>query len=186
MEAIAALTIAALGIGVTGPLVSTMLRSWKLSCAARDLAMDLQRTRMEAVAKGAYVGIRFDLSSGRDRWRLYLDGGTRGIRSAEIASGVDAPMSDTFDLASRYPGVRFGIARSGAARIPPASGTLLPSSDPIALGGTDIFSCSPTGESSSGTLYLTDGNDMRAVTIYGATGRIRIWSHEGRTGLWHS
>jgi Tfp pilus assembly protein FimT len=183
---LAALTLAALGTGVTAPLVSDMLRSWKLSCAARDLAMELQRTRMDAVAKGAYVGIQFDRSSGRDRWRLYLDGGTRGIHSAEIVSGVDAPMSDSVELASRYPGVRFGIARSGAARIPPASGTLLPSNDPIALGGTDIFSCSPTGESSSGTIYLTDGTDMRAVTIYGATGRIRIWSHEGRTGLWRS
>ena len=185
-EMLAALTIAALGIGVSGPSMSTMFKSWKLTCAARDLATELQRTRMEAVARGASAGIQFETSPGGDRWRLYLDGGSRGIHAAEIATGIDTPASPFFDLASRYPGVRFGIARSGAPRIPPASGSLAPGDDPIALGGTDIFSSSPTGESSSGTLYLTDGGAMRAVMVFGATGRIRIWSYDGRTGQWRS
>ena len=185
-EALAALTIAALGIGAAVPSASGMIRSWKLTCAARDLAMEVQRARMDAVAKGAHVGILFEPAAGPGRWRRYLDGGARGIQSSEIAAGIDRPMGGFFELASRYPGVRFGISRAGAPRIPPGSGMLSPADDPIAFGGTDIVSCSPTGESSSGTLYLTDGESMRAVTLFGATGRIRIWSYDGRSGQWRS
>lgn len=184
-ETIAALTIAALGIGVSVPSVSTMLRTRKLTMAARDLSLELQRTRMEAVAKGSYVGIRFERTGGRDRWRLYRDGGSRGIHDAEIDTGDDPPISPAFDLAARYPGVRLGIARNGAPRIPPSAGLLAPTDDPIAFSGTDIFSASPTGESSTGTLYLTDGADMRGVVVYGPTGRIRIWRYEGTTRQWH-
>lgn len=185
-EALAALTIAALGVGTTVPAIPGMLRSWKLTCAARDLAMDLQHARMDAIARGASVGVLFEPSPAGDRWRRYLDGGDRGIHTAEIAAGVDTPMGGPFDLASKYPGVRFGIARAGAPRIPPAPGRLDPADDPVALGGTDIFSASPTGESSTGTLYLTDGEGMRAVTVFGATGRIRIWCYDGRNGQWRS
>lgn len=185
-EALAALTIAALGIGAAVPSASGMIRSWKLTCAARDLAMELQRARMDALARGAHVGILFEPASGAGRWRRYLDGGARGIQASEIAAGIDRPMGGWLELASRYSGVRFGIARDGAPRIPPAAGMLAPNDDPIAFGSTDIVSCSPTGESSSGTLYLTDGDSMRAVTLYGATGRIRIWSYDGRSGRWRS
>lgn len=183
-EVLAALTIAALGVGVTVPSLSTMLKTRKLTMAARDLALELQRARMEAVAKGSYVGVRFDRSGGRDRWRLHRDGGARGIHTAEILSGVDPPIGVPFDLASRYPGIRLGIARSGAPKIPPSRGTLSPTDDPVAFSGSDIFSAAPTGESSTGTLYLTDGADMRGVVVYGPTGRIRIWRYEGTTGQW--
>lgn len=183
-EMLAALTIAALGLGVSVPSVSTMLRTRKLSMASRDLALELQRARMEAVANGSYVGIRFE-RSGRDCWRHYRDGGARGIHAAEIASGDDPPIGPVFDLASRYPGVRLGIARAGAPRIPPSGGLLSPTDDPVAFSGSDIFSASPTGESSTGALYLTDGADMRGVVVYGPTGRIRIWRYEGSTGQWH-
>ena len=183
-EMLATITIAALGVGVTVPSVSTMLKTRKLSMAARDLALELQRARMEAVAKGSYVGVLFDRSGGRDRWRLHRDGGTRGIHSSEIRSGDDPPIGPPFDLAARYPGIRLGIAASGSPKIPPSPGTLSPTDDPVAFSGSDIFSASPTGESSTGTLYLTDGADMRGVVVYGPTGRIRIWRYEGTTGRW--
>lgn len=184
-EMLAALTIAALGAGVAVPGVGGMLRSWKLAGAARDLSVEMHRARMEAVSRAAYVGIRFERNPAGGAWRLYLDGGSRGIHSAEIASGVDAPLTGIFDLASRYPGVRIGIASGGPIpRIPPAAGTLSPTDDPIALGGSDIYSSAPSGETSTGTLYLTDGTDMRAVVAYGPTGRLRVWRYEGRTGAW--
>ena len=184
-ETLAALTITALGIGVTVPSVGSMLKAWKLTCAARDMAVEVHRARMEAVGRGANVGILFEPSPAGDRWRLYLDGGSRGIHSAEIASGVDTPLGERFDLAARYPGVRFGIGGTGAVpRIPPASGTLSPSDDPITFGGTDIFSASPTGETSAGTIYLTDGTDMRAVVVYGGTGRVRLWAYDDATARW--
>ena len=184
-ELAAALTIAALAAGTTVPAISSALRSWKLTAAARDLSVELGRARMEAVGRSEYVGIRFERSTAGDRWRLYRDGGTRGIRSAEIDAGVDEPLSRPYDLAARHPGIRLGIAGPGALpRIPPSAGTLSASDDPIAFGGSDIFSASPTGETSAGTLYLTDGRDMRAIVVYGPTGRLRIWRFDGDSRQW--
>jgi len=184
-EIAAAVTIGALSLGIGAPSVGSALRSWRLNGAVRDMALEMHRTRMEAVARGTYVGIVFDRSAPTDRWRLYADGGDRGIQTAEVAAGIDRPLGDPLSLASRHEGVRIGIAGAGPIpRIPPAIGTLSPSDDPIAFGSTDIFSASPTGETSTGTLYLTDGRDMRAVVVYGATGRIRTWRFDARDGQW--
>ena len=184
-ETLAALTIAAMGMGVAVPSVGTMLKSWKLTCAARDMAVEMHRARMEAVGQSAYVGILYQRAASGDCWRLYRDGGSPGIHAAEIAAGVDTPLGESFDLAARYPGVRFGIGGTGAVqRIPPSTGTLSPGDDPIAMGNSDIFSAAPTGETSSGTIYLTDGGNMRGVVVYGATGRVRIWSFDESSGRW--
>jgi len=182
----AALTIAILAAGTTVPAISSALRSWKLTAAARDLSVEIGRARMEAVGRAQYVGIRFERSSSGDRWRLYRDGGARGIHSSEIAAGVDQPLSRAYDLAARHPGVRIGISGPGAVpRIPPSGGTLTATDDPIAFGSSDIFSAAPTGETSSGTLYLTDGRDMRAIVVYGPTGRQRIWRYDSDSRQWN-
>jgi len=183
-ETMATLTIAALGMGVTVPSVGGMLRSWKLNGAARDMAVEMHRARMEAVDHSVYVGILYESAPAGDRWRLYLDGGTRGIHAAEIAAGIDTPLGESFDLAARYPGVRFGIGNATVPRIPPATGSLAPGDDPIAFGSTDIFSAAPTGETSSGAIYLTDGRDLRGVVVFGATGRVRVWSYDAARGGW--
>jgi hypothetical protein len=140
---------------------------------------------MEAVARGAYAGILFRRDASGGHWRLYLDGGDRGIRSAEISSGADTPLGPASEMAARYPGVRLGIeAPAPIPRIPPSAGILTSGDDPIAFSGSDIFSASPTGETSGGTLYLTDGQDMRAVVAFGPTGRIRIWRYDGEARRW--
>ncbi len=183
-DLIAASTIAVLAVGVSAPALGSALRDRRLDAAARHAAFQMLRARAEAVSRGAYVGIRFER---RGAWRLYLDGGARGILSSEIASGVDAPLGPSIELAADHPGIRFGIG--GAApvpRVPPAAGTLAPGADPIAFGGSDIFSASPTGETSGGSLYLTDGTDMRAIVVYGATGRQRLWSYDAATRRWRT
>lgn len=184
-ELVAALTIASLAIGVATPTVSGALRSYRLDGAARDMSVEIHRVRMEAVSLGRYVGILFTKSPTGDRWRVYRDGGLRGISAAEISSGVDQAAGPTQELRARHSGVRIGIPEGPPIpRIPPASGRLSSTDDPIAFGNSDIFSSSPTGETSGGTLYLTDGIDARAVVVYGPTGRIRIWRYEARERAW--
>ena len=186
-ELLAALTLVSLSCSVTLPALSASMRFWKLDAAARDVLMQMHRTRMEAVTRGIYVGILFKRETSGDTWRMYLDSGTQGIRSAEIAAGTDAPLGMTQPLTGRYTGLRFGIplaAPPGVPRIPPAGGMLTAGDDPIAFGGSDIFSASPTGETSAGTVYITDGRDMRAVVAYGPTGRLRVWRYDGDDRRW--
>ena len=184
-EMLASLTLVALGAGAAIPSVTTMLHAAKLNGAARDLVVLMHRARMEAVSRGCHVGLLFETTPTGGRWRLYRDGGSPGIHTAEIASGIDEPIGSPFELSARYPGVRLGIT-GPAPRIPPSSGTLSSSDDPIAFGVSDIYSASPTGETTSGTVYLTDGRDMRAVTAYGATGRLRVRRYDASNGTWRS
>ncbi len=184
-EVLAALSLVALSLGATLPALSDSYRSWKLTAAARDVASEMHRVRMEAIAQGLHAGLLFERSPGGSRWRPYGDGGRPGIYASEIASGTDLPAGPAIEIASRHPGVRFGIAGSGTVpRIPPDAGVLAPGSDPIAFGNSDIYSASPTGGTSGGTLYLTDGANMRAVVAYGPTGRIRVWRYDAARGFW--
>ncbi|HKY32076.1 MAG TPA: hypothetical protein VJV23_06025 [Candidatus Polarisedimenticolia bacterium] len=180
-DAVAALVIGSLAAGAGAPALGAALRRWRLDAAARHLAMEIHRTRMQAVARAGYAGLRFD-AAGTGRWRLHGDGGSNGMRTAEIVSGEDPPLRPPVELAGLYPGVSFGFPSGGVPRIPPSAGTLGPGDDPLALGGSSILSASPTGETTSGSVYLTDGKALRALVVYGPTGRVRLWSWEQATG----
>ncbi|MGH9869445.1 MAG: pilus assembly FimT family protein [Candidatus Polarisedimenticolia bacterium] len=176
-EIIAALTIASLALAMAAPVSAEMARAWRLDGAARALAMEVHRARMEALARGRSTGILFARSPRGGQWRFHVDtSGDRSITSAAIVAGQDRALGPLVEMASRHPGVSLGIAAGPPIpRIPPASGVLTFADDPIAFGGSDIFSASPTGEGSAGTLYLTDGFAMRAIVVSGATGRVRVW-----------
>jgi Tfp pilus assembly protein FimT len=181
-EMIAALTVAALALGVATPAAARMVHGWRLDGAARGLAMEIHRARMEAIARARHAGISFQPSEG-GRWRLHVDSnGDRSLTSAAIASGADRAIGPIVDLAGRHPGVRFGFPPAPIPRIPPATGFLQPTDDPIAFGSSDIFSAAPTGEGSAGTIYITDGRGVRAVVVNGATGRVRVWRWEPESG----
>ena len=69
--------------------------------------------------------------------------------------------------------------------IPPGPGILMPGSDPVRFGRSDIITFTPRGTSSSGTLYVSDRDGTAvAVVLYGGTGRIRIWRFDRDRWLW--
>lgn len=183
-ELAAALALAGLALTTAVPAAAGSVRSWRLETAARGVAMEIHRARMEALTRGCHAGLRFSRAAGAWRWRLHADGnGDRSLTAVAIAAGQDPPIGPVVEMGSRHPGVRFGIAEGVLVpRIPPATGFLHPADDPIAFGSSDIFSASPTGEGSAGTLYLTDGRAMRAVVVNGATGRVRVWRWDPARG----
>jgi type II secretion system GspH-like protein len=181
-EATVALALIALMAAGGASVLAPTLRSLRLSSAARDMALALQRVRGEAIARGGSVGIAFEREP--DAWRIHEDGGAPGILRAETTSHVDPPLSPRIAMAALHPGIRFGLPEGHSVpRIPPSIGTIDPD-DPITFGSTDIFSASPTGATSSGSIYLTDGRDVRAIVVHGPTGRLRIWSHDSSTNQW--
>jgi Tfp pilus assembly protein FimT len=183
-EIMASIGLASLALAMAGPVAADTSRRWRLDGAARALAMEIHRARMEALSRGRSTGIHFSRSAGGGRWRFHVDGsGDGSITRAAIAAGRDQPLGPEVDMAARHSGVRIGIpAGPVVPRIPPAGGFLSASDDPVAFGGSDIFSASPTGEGSSGTLYLTDGHALRAVVVSGAAGRVRIWRWDRHRG----
>jgi hypothetical protein len=114
---------------------------------------------------------------------LYRDGDGDGVRSADLASGVDPLVDGPFEIGRELGPIDFGLP-GPIPRIPPAAGELNPR-DPIQLGSTDILSVSPLGSSSSGSLYLLGPDDrVLGAVIYGPTARVRLWSYDPAARRW--
>jgi hypothetical protein len=145
----------------------------------------MARLRGEAIAGHHVVGLRIVSAGGGRRYTLYADGDGDGLLTADIVAGIDPPLGPALDLPSRYEGVDFGLLDVAIPAIPPGGAPLLPGSDPVRFGASDIITFTPAGTASSGTLYVSDGRDnVYAVVLYGRTGRIRAWRYDRDAGRW--
>jgi type II secretory pathway pseudopilin PulG len=142
--------------------------------AADYLASRLHGARMEALKRRAYVAIRFESDADGITVSAYADGNANGVRSTDITSGADTRLAPPERLEQRFAGVRFGFETG----VPDVDGAAVaPTADPIRVGTSRMLSFSPTGTSSTGTVYLRGrGRRQLAVRVLGATGRVRtLW-----------
>jgi hypothetical protein len=141
--------------------------------AAGQVSAAFLRARMEAITRGAYVGLKFRIRGDRYEWALYGDGNGNGIRSFDIANGTDRPIGIAASWSRND--VRPAIMEGIAVPDPDGSGRPLDrTGDPIRFNASDIGSFSPTGECTPGSVYLWDGKDrMAVVRVLGRTGKIR-------------
>lgn len=157
----------------------------RVTAAARELGQEMARLRSDAIASRRIVAMRLSWIAGRYVFAFYADGDGDGVRSDDIASGRDPRIGADRDLPSRYEGIDFSLPDVSIPDVPPGPGVLTPGSDPVRFGRSDIISFTPRGTSSSGTLYLGDGDGaIAAVVLYGGTGRIRIWRFDRDLWLW--
>ncbi|HTO86772.1 MAG TPA: hypothetical protein VMR54_04490 [Thermoanaerobaculia bacterium] len=165
--AILAALVAAAGTGVSHLRSVVSIRS-----AAAEVGAALYRARMFAITYGVNVGLKYRFRDGRMEWALYGDGNGNGVRSAEIASGVDRPIGILVTWGRGD--VRPAIMTEASVPDPDGSGRLSSLDDPIRFNRSDICSFSATGESTPGSIYLWDGADrMAVVRVYGRTGKMR-------------
>jgi len=173
VELVTAVAVAAALLGATASGAFQLQSALAVRSAAAELAATFFRARACALARGVAVGIKFRKDGGRYEWALYRDGNGNGILSAEIASGVDRSLG----LAIPWPrnDVRPGILKDVAVPDPTSPGQRLDRlDDPIRFNNSDICSFSPVGESTPGSVYLSDGRDrMAVVRIFGRTAKIR-------------
>ena len=166
------------------------VRSWvdgaRLSAAAGRVTLLFRQLRCQAVTAAVCRGVVFDTVDGSVIYRIVEDGNGNGIRRSEISSGVDPVVDGPISLPLEHGGVRFGILDTRPVPVlPPGHGTLDDTHDPIRFGASDLVSFTPLGSSSSGTVYLLSPRGrMRAVSLYGVTGRIRVWDFLSRRETW--
>jgi len=72
------------------PLLSASARL-RVDLAAHELAAALYQTRALAQRHATHVGVKFYPAADRVSYACYRDGDGDGVRSADIASGVDVP-----------------------------------------------------------------------------------------------
>jgi type II secretion system GspH-like protein len=128
---------------------------------------------MQAVARGTAVGFRFDQSPGGISFNVFQDGNGNGVRSADIASGIDRIVEPTTRLHEQFPGVEIGLTPG------------VPGTDPIQLGSTNLLTFTPTGTATSGTIYIRDRDGTQwGIRVLGATGRTRVLRYDVLTKGW--
>jgi len=178
-------------LGLASVLVLPSCSAWidgaRLGAASGRLTLLFRQLRYQAIACASCRGVVFQTAgNGEVTYVVVEDGNGNGIRRADVLDGTDPVVVGPVSLPDAHGGVCFGIIDTAPVPgLPPGSGTLQNPADPIRFGSSDLFSFPPRGTSSSGTVYLLSPRGrMRAVSLYGVTGRIRVWDYLPARGSW--
>jgi type II secretory pathway pseudopilin PulG len=184
VELLVVLTIAVVICGAGMPALLAARDDIRADGAARFLMSELRALRMEALRRNTQAAVRFEADGNDYLIAFYVDGNGNGVRSADIANGTDRLLWPRQRLGQQFPGVSFGFEED----VPDLDGVSSAGNpNPIRFGSSRMLSFSPTGTSSSGTVYLRGrGHRQLAVRVLGGTGRIRAWSFDVGTRQWSS
>ena len=165
---------------ITLPISAQSVDAGRARQAAAFVASRFRLARIEALNKGANVGVVFDLVNGQWSLRICRDGNRNGLRRADIGSGKDRCFDGPHYFSSLFPGVE--IAVDPSLRGP---GGEPPSPDPVRFGTSNMASFSPNGSCTAGSLFLrTPRSQQYAVRMAGVNGRLRVFKYELGAGLW--
>lgn len=152
--------------------------------SAAEVSAAFFRARAYAVLHNRYVGLKFRQNGGRYEWTLYGDGNGNGVRTSEIARGIDPPLGVSYPWSRND--TRPGIMTGQRVPDPGNPGHYLDRpDDPIRFNDSDICSFSPVGESTPGSVYLWDGRDrMAVVRVFGRSAKIRTLYYRRGDRVW--
>ena len=102
--------------GIIGVLAAVGMPNFKaysvrahLYGATRVFEGEFNKARSMAVRGNVYTAIRFESLDDEPQFSVYADGNHNGVRSVDIAKGVDRRIAGPFPLHGGAPGVRVGI-----------------------------------------------------------------------------
>ena len=182
-ELLLALTALAWMLAIATPGVTRLREAVALRSAVHETTVAFYLARSYAISRNRNVGLKFRKNGDRYEWALYADGNGNGVRTAEIASGVDRYLGLTYPWTRNdvLPGIMTGT------RVPDPGNPgqyLDRPDDPIRFNASDICSFSSMGECTPGSVYLWDGHDgMAVVRVFGATAKLRcLYYRRGEKG----
>jgi len=186
LELMVATTLTVLVGAATLPMLGQFRGSVRTTAGTRVLVARLQGIRSKSISGSRSRGLLFSRDDRGWFWLELLDGDGDGLRTADVRAGIDPVLSPPQRLGELVPQVDLGFPAGRAIRqIPPRSGWIRDLDRPVRFGNSGILAFSPLGSSSSGTLYVSDGDrGLMAIVLYGRTGRIRVWRHDAETGRW--
>ncbi len=164
------LAVMAILAGMAIPQTTATIERSRTLSAARYLATRLALARTQAVAHSANVALVFVADGDTYTVAAYSDGNGNGVRTRDIATGIDPVVEAPVRFSDLFPGVSLFLSDPAEVRAP----------DPGAL-----MSFSRIGTASSRTLYVR-GRDRSqyAVRVLGATGRTRLLRYVDATQQW--
>jgi type II secretory pathway pseudopilin PulG len=176
----------ALGVAATLALfgaaaVTASVDEFRAAGAARYVASRIQQARVRAITRSRDTALRITRAAQGFSIAVYEDGNRNGVLSRDIDEGIDRPVGAVERLPDQFPAVDFGALPG----LPGAEGSTAPGADPIRLGASDSVTFTPTGTSTSGSVYVRGkGASQYVVRIYGETGRTRILKYSSGSRTW--
>jgi hypothetical protein len=168
-------------MGLAIPITTTALDEMRTAMAARYLGGRIIAARLDALQRSTCVALRFEVAGDDYTLATYTDGNRNGVRTADITSGLDAPLSPKERLRDHFADVRFGLA----VGVPDLDGTPQLQEDAgVHMGSAGILTLSPDGTATSGTVYIRGRRGQYAVRVLGATGRTRVFQYHAGARQW--
>jgi type II secretory pathway pseudopilin PulG len=182
LELLVCLALALVVCGSAAPVLIASRDGVRAIGATDFLVAQLHAARMEALKRQSHVALRFETDGDDYLLAVYVDGNGNGIRASDIIAGIDSLLRPRERLDQQFAGVGFGFEDG----VPDVDGTdALDNRDPIRVGRSRMLSFSPTGTSSTGTVYLHGrGRRQLAVRVLGGTGRIRSLTFDFGAQRW--
>lgn len=185
IELLIVIVIVGLMISITLPSFGKMRRRAALQAAASELRSQFRLARSRAIAHNVNCGLKFLLLGGEWHFAIYEDGDDDGVRNDDIKSGKDRLIA--------RPRVVFPTSKIVAIGLlditikDPDGDSLAPTKSPVVFNASTICSFSPLGQSTPGTIYITDrGMDLYAVRVFGTSAKIRVLRYLRGAGRWES
>lgn len=183
LELIAAVAVIGILALCAVPSFATYRRHASLRAQADQLRSIFRMARSRAIKRNANSGVRFAPRGSQWTFALYDDGDGDGIRSDDIASGVDrcyaAPsvLMPEFHIAT--------IALLPVAIRDPDGDLLPPTASAVQFGRSSVCSFSPTGSGTPGTAYITNTDgEIFAIRVLGASGKVRVLRYDALRKKW--
>jgi type II secretory pathway pseudopilin PulG len=182
LELLFVVAVGATAMALAVPLIADTVDERRAAFAARYIAARIMTARIDAVRRATCIGLRFEPASGDYVFAAFGDGNDNGVRSADISTGVDRPLSAYERLSDKFPGVRFALLADAVDADGRASGD----PDGLRIGTARILTMSPDGTATSGTLYVQSRRSQYAVRGLGVTGRTRVLQYLPGDRTWVS
>jgi prepilin-type N-terminal cleavage/methylation domain-containing protein len=183
LETLIVVAIIGMMVAMSLPSFARMRRQMALKAAAAELRTQFHLTRSRAIARNVYCGMKFLLLGGEWHFAVYEDGDGDGVRNDDITSGKDRLIARPRVVLPTSKAVTIGLL--DIAIKDPDGDPLPPTKSPVAFNTSTICSFSPLGQSTPGTIYITDDRtDLYAVRVFGTSAKIRVVRYIRATGKW--
>jgi prepilin-type N-terminal cleavage/methylation domain-containing protein len=175
VEVLIALAVGGVILTMAWHAVDYARRTVALVSATSELRSLFQSTRAIAIAHRRNVAIRFRQDGDAWTWRVYEDRDNDGVRNDDISRGVDVPLSPMRTF--QYVPARIGVPTETI--IDPTNHEPLASRLPVRFGTSQLCAFSREGESTNGSIVLTDGYNVRIIQIEGHSALIHVLRWDG-------
>jgi len=179
------MAILGLIISAAVPAFLNYQRNSALRVAAAEIRSMFHLARSRAIARHRHSGLKFSASGKQWRYVLCDDGDGDGLRNDDLARGIDRCSGEPRVVVRESRFAAIGLPSDSI--VDPDGDPLPPTRPPVQFNASTICSFSPLGQSTPGTIYLTNrNNEVYAVRVLGTSAKIRVLRYDRGTRKWAS